>query len=115
MAHLRDAIRQLVNEHQPCTVRQVYYLGIGRWWPKDAGHSRKHYGTVCRLPSGSPCGQGMPVTAQAIHAHLLGTTRWAGVRRRRRSPRPAAAMTMWPSSVMSPPQGVELLWRFKRA
>ncbi|GAA0444334.1 hypothetical protein ACFQ2B_00415 [Streptomyces stramineus] len=28
---------------QPCTVRHVYYLGLGRLWEKDAGKSRRNY------------------------------------------------------------------------
>lgn len=49
MAELRDAIRALAQEHRPCTVRQIYYLGIGRWWEKDSDGSRRVYNTVCRL------------------------------------------------------------------
>jgi hypothetical protein len=50
MVELRQAIHDLAEEHQPCTVRQIYYLGIGRWWEKDRDGSRKTYSsTVCRL------------------------------------------------------------------
>jgi hypothetical protein len=49
MQTLRDAICELAETNQPCTVRQIYYLGIGRYWEKDQGGSRKVYNTVCRL------------------------------------------------------------------
>jgi hypothetical protein len=49
MAELRQAIHDLAEEHQPCTVRQIYYLGIGRHWDKDRDGSRKVYNTTCRL------------------------------------------------------------------
>lgn len=49
MEDLRHAIRDLAEEHQPCTVRQIYYLGIGRFWEKDTGKSRATYNRVCRL------------------------------------------------------------------
>lgn len=50
MTALRDAILAMAEENQPCTVRQLYYLGIGRYWDKDSGGSRTVYNkTVCRL------------------------------------------------------------------
>jgi hypothetical protein len=49
MDRVRDAILTFAGEYQPCTCRQIYYLGIGRHWDKDTGRSRKHYGTVVRL------------------------------------------------------------------
>ncbi|MGH9151158.1 MAG: hypothetical protein ACRD03_01860 [Acidimicrobiales bacterium] len=49
MRLLRDAIYVLAEENRPCTVRQLYYLGIGQWWDKDQGKSRRTYGMVVRL------------------------------------------------------------------
>lgn len=49
MAELRDGIYDLAAANKPCTVRQIYYLGIGTLWEKDSGGSRKVYNTVCRL------------------------------------------------------------------
>ena len=48
MQAIREGIVDLAQDHQPCTVRQIYYLGIGRYWDKDTGRSRKHYDTVVR-------------------------------------------------------------------
>lgn len=49
MNRLRDAIYHYAQANQRCTIRQIYYLGIGSYWPKDEGGSRKHYRTVVRL------------------------------------------------------------------
>lgn len=49
MEELRRAIVDLASEHHPCTVRQLYYLGIGRWWSKDTGGKRRSYREVVRL------------------------------------------------------------------
>jgi hypothetical protein len=43
---LRQAIVDLAEQHQPCTVRQLYYLGIGRWWEKDVGGRDSTYRKV---------------------------------------------------------------------
>jgi hypothetical protein len=48
MQSFREAIFDLAAAHQPCSVRQVYYLGIGVLWDKDTGGSRRHYNTVVR-------------------------------------------------------------------
>ncbi|MGY3677473.1 hypothetical protein [Streptomyces sp. TE33382] len=45
---LRLAICAITEEAQPCSVRHVYYLGIGLLWDKDTGHSRKNYSLVVR-------------------------------------------------------------------
>jgi hypothetical protein len=47
MERLRSALYNIVAEHQPCSVRQVYYVGIGRFWDKDQGGSRANYKRVC--------------------------------------------------------------------
>jgi hypothetical protein len=49
MESLRDDIYTLTANNQPCTCRQIYYLGIGRFWDKDVGNSRKNYATVVRI------------------------------------------------------------------
>ena len=49
MEALRSAIYLLAEAYWPCTVRQIYYLGIGRFWQKDQDGSRRVYNTVCRL------------------------------------------------------------------
>lgn len=48
MASFRSAIYEIVQENQPCSVRQVYYIGIGRLWEKDQGGSRANYKRVVR-------------------------------------------------------------------
>lgn len=48
MDAFRAAIRDLTAASQPCSVRQIYYLGIGRLWDKDTGGSRRNYNTVVR-------------------------------------------------------------------
>lgn len=37
-----------VEAARPCSVRHVYYLGIGRLWDKDRGTSRRNYSVVVR-------------------------------------------------------------------
>ena len=49
MRMLREAIIDLAGAHRPCTVRQLYYLGIGRYWNKDTGGDRTAYRNVVRL------------------------------------------------------------------
>ena len=48
MAAFREAIYEIVERAHPCSVRQVYYVGIGRLWEKDTGKSRRSYSDVCR-------------------------------------------------------------------
>ncbi|MEU8623060.1 hypothetical protein [Streptomyces sp. NPDC048623] len=48
MEALRAAICELVEAAQPCSVRHVYYLGIGLLWDKDVGRSRRNYSVVVR-------------------------------------------------------------------
>lgn len=45
---LRAAICELAEAARPCSVRHVYYLGIGLLWDKDTGHSRRNYSVVVR-------------------------------------------------------------------
>ncbi|MFE9424193.1 hypothetical protein ACFYNO_14645 [Kitasatospora sp. NPDC006697] len=45
---LRLAICAIAEEARPCSVRHVYYLGVGLLWDKDTGHSRKNYALVVR-------------------------------------------------------------------
>ncbi|MEV7470154.1 hypothetical protein AB0O20_27175 [Streptomyces kronopolitis] len=45
---LRAAICELAEAAQPCSVRHIYYLGIGLLWDKDTGHSRRNYSVVVR-------------------------------------------------------------------
>ncbi|MEV6840039.1 hypothetical protein AB0N17_37045 [Streptomyces sp. NPDC051133] len=45
---LRAAICQIAEAARPCSVRHVYYLGIGTLWNKDGGHSRRNYSVVVR-------------------------------------------------------------------
>jgi hypothetical protein len=49
MAAHRAAIREIVAENRPCSVRQVYYIGIGRLWEKDVGSSRRAYKDLVRV------------------------------------------------------------------
>ena len=44
----RSALYEIVNTNKPCSVRQVYYVGIGRLWPKDVGQGRTSYNDVVR-------------------------------------------------------------------
>lgn len=46
---IRDQVAALVLENRPATVRQIYYLGIGRYWEKDTNGDRSAYNKVCRL------------------------------------------------------------------
>ncbi|MFB7865425.1 hypothetical protein [Streptomyces sp. NPDC056069] len=48
MEALRVAICELAEAAQPCSVRHVYYLGVGIWWDKDSGGSRRNYSVVVR-------------------------------------------------------------------
>ena len=49
MRALRAAIHDLARDHQVCTVRHIYYLGIGQFWEKDAGGKRKSYNDVVKI------------------------------------------------------------------
>lgn len=42
----REALFAIVEENYPCSVRQVYYIGIGHLWDKDTGSSRRNYDRV---------------------------------------------------------------------
>jgi hypothetical protein len=46
MQRLRAALFAIVEENRPCSVRQVYYRGIGTLWDKDRGHDRTNYNDV---------------------------------------------------------------------
>jgi hypothetical protein len=48
MAEFRAAIYSLAETNRPCSVRQIYYLGIGKLWEKDTGGSRRNYNSVVR-------------------------------------------------------------------
>jgi hypothetical protein len=48
IATLRAELYAIVDANRPCSVRQVYYVGIGRLWPKDTGSSRRSYNDVVR-------------------------------------------------------------------
>ncbi|MFB8287309.1 hypothetical protein [Kitasatospora purpeofusca] len=48
MEALRAELYTLVRDAQPCTVRHVYYLGLGRLWEKDTGRSRRNYSVPVR-------------------------------------------------------------------
>lgn len=45
---LRAAIYDIVRDNRPCSVRQVYYVGVGRLWSKDQKGSRRSYKRVVR-------------------------------------------------------------------
>jgi hypothetical protein len=47
METFRNALYDIVETNQPCSVRQVYYLGIGRFWDKDVGQKSPAYDRVC--------------------------------------------------------------------
>ena len=49
MEALRGAIHDLARDHRVCTVRHIYYLGIGLYWDKDTGGKRNNYSNVVRL------------------------------------------------------------------
>ncbi|MFK8851158.1 hypothetical protein [Streptomyces sp. Ac-502] len=48
MEALRAELYALVEAARPCSVRHVYYLGLGRLWDKDSGRSRKNYSVPVR-------------------------------------------------------------------
>jgi hypothetical protein len=48
MVAFREAIYAIVERNRPCSVRQVYYVGIGRLWEKDTGGDRTSYSDVAR-------------------------------------------------------------------
>ncbi|GAA1930466.1 hypothetical protein GCM10009753_75370 [Streptantibioticus ferralitis] len=45
---LRAALYSITEAAQPCSVRHVYYLGIGVLWPKDTAGSRRNYSVPVR-------------------------------------------------------------------
>lgn len=48
MTTFRDALYSIVERKRPCSVRQVYYVGIGWLWRKDTGKDRTAYNDVVR-------------------------------------------------------------------
>ena len=48
METLRAELHSIVQAAQPCTVRHVYYLGLGKLWEKDTGKSRRNYSVPVR-------------------------------------------------------------------
>lgn len=48
MEAYRSVLYNLVEANRPCSVRQVYYVGVGQHWPKDRGKSRRNYDSVVR-------------------------------------------------------------------
>lgn len=48
MVAFRDALYSIVEAKRPCSVRQVYYVGIGWLWQKDTGNKRTAYNDVVR-------------------------------------------------------------------
>ncbi|WAP58860.1 hypothetical protein [Streptomyces sp. S465] len=48
MEALREAMSSIAEGARPCSVRHVYYLGIGRLWDKDTGTSCRNYSVVVR-------------------------------------------------------------------
>ncbi len=48
MEAFRSALHRIVDENKPCSVRQVYYVGIGSLWQKDTGKDRTSYNDVVR-------------------------------------------------------------------
>lgn len=48
MQDFRAALYGIVERNRPCSVRQVYYVGIGWLWEKDTGGSRRAYTDVSR-------------------------------------------------------------------
>jgi hypothetical protein len=48
MDDFRGRIRAIAEANQPCSVRQIYYLGIGTLWDKDSGGNRRNYNSVVR-------------------------------------------------------------------
>ncbi len=48
MASFREALYAIVARNRPCSVRQVYYVGIGTLWEKDRGKDRTAYNDVAR-------------------------------------------------------------------
>jgi hypothetical protein len=48
MEAFRSALYRIVDENKPCSVRQVYYVGIGSLWQKGTGKDRASYNDVVR-------------------------------------------------------------------
>lgn len=48
MAAFKAELYTIVEANRPCSVRQVYYVGIGWLWNKDTGGSRTVYNMVTR-------------------------------------------------------------------
>ena len=49
MEALREAMFDIVAANEPCSVRSVYYMGIGKLWEKDQGASRASYKRVVEV------------------------------------------------------------------
>jgi hypothetical protein len=49
MQELRDAILVIAYKNRPCSVRNIYYVGIGDLWEKDTGGRRTSYNRVCQI------------------------------------------------------------------
>lgn len=48
LAEVKKAIYGIAETNQPCSTRQIYYVGIGVLWEKDQGRSRATYQRVNR-------------------------------------------------------------------
>jgi hypothetical protein len=48
MEAFRATLYDLAAANRPCSVRQVYYIGIGEHWEKDQGSSRRVYSSIVR-------------------------------------------------------------------
>lgn len=48
MEEFRAQLYEIVDANRPCSVRQVYYVGIGWLWHKDVGGGRTSYDDVTR-------------------------------------------------------------------
>lgn len=48
MEAFRSVLRRIVEENRPCSVRQVYYVGLGEFWDKDRGGVRTVYNDISR-------------------------------------------------------------------
>lgn len=48
LAEAKNAIFEIARTNQPCSTRQIYYVGIGTLWDKDQGSTRANYQRVNR-------------------------------------------------------------------
>lgn len=48
LEEVKSAIFEIARTNQPCSTRQIYYVGIGVLWEKDQGASRANYQRVNR-------------------------------------------------------------------